>query len=367
MNAQGVPDAEPVLQLCVNYSKAGDLLKATVSAHAFNMSIARPSGQIIELNRSIPDIASAALHQHSTVPCQIAISGTSSNAALAISTPDGLLVQLVDLSAGLLTQLVKIPPKFPIQFSMHPLGFVSDSSQLAVSQAHYLPSGEPEVSTQLVNSDGSIAPGAHSVLGPKYSEISGSSFDFGAGRVWFLCGVYSARVDRQPRCTLTSASLSSVDLLSLQIPPPPDDRVVGSGQPELGFPSSDLAILLAQDRLWLYSFSARTFRQMNIPETPHYVRWGEFPGRPRFSSDGRFAAIPVYMFHYPFFQEGEVSHGTKIVVVDTATLQILQPIQPNKEESLIDLALHNNGADLKLVANWGKDWKAFQIPVAHGN
>jgi hypothetical protein len=58
MNAQGTLRREPVIQLCSNYSDAGDLLKASVSAHAFSISIARPSGQIVELNGSIPDIAS---------------------------------------------------------------------------------------------------------------------------------------------------------------------------------------------------------------------------------------------------------------------------------------------------------------------
>jgi hypothetical protein len=151
------------------------------------------------------------------------------------------------------------------------------------------------------------------------------------------------------------------------MPPPPNDRVIGSGQPNLGFPSSDLAVLLAQDRLWLYSFSARSFRQMTLPETPHHIRWAEFPGQPKFSSDGRFAAVPVYMFHYPLFVEGQVPHGTKIVVVDMTTLQILQTIQPRKQESIVDFALHNDGANLTLVANWGKGWKISKIPIVPGN
>ena len=106
---------------------------------------------------------------------------------------------------------------------------------------------------------------------------------------------------------------------------------------------------------------------MTLPETPHHVRWFEFPGQPKFSSDGRFAAIPVFMSHAPFFEEGSVSHGTKIVVVDLKTLQILQTIQPNRQESLLDFALRNKGTELTLVANWGEDWKLLTIPVAHEN
>jgi len=106
---------------------------------------------------------------------------------------------------------------------------------------------------------------------------------------------------------------------------------------------------------------------MSLPETPHHIRWFEFPGQPKFSSDGRFAAIPVFMSHAPLFEEGSISHGTKIVVVDLKTLQILQTIQPNKQAGLIDFALHNNGNDLTLVANWGEDWKILKIPVVHGN
>ena len=367
MNAQGALRGEPVIQLCTNYSDAGDLLKASVSAHAFSISITRPSGQIVELNGSVPDMASASAPVHLIVPCQIAISASLNRAALAIPTASGVFLQLFDLSTGQLAQTARVPPKFPIQFSLHPLGFINDSGQLAVSQAHYLPSGEPEVSTQLVGADGSITPAARSVLGPKYTEVLGSSFDFRAGRVWFLCPVYSARIDRQPRCTLTSASLREAASAPLEIPPPPDDRVIGSGQPNLGFPSSDFAVLLAQERLWLYSFSTRSFRQMNLPETPHHIRWAEFPGQPKFSSDGRFAAVPVYMFHYPLFEEGEVPHGTKIVVVDMTTLQILQTIQPSKQESIVDFALHNDGVNLTLAANWGKDWQISKIPITHGN
>jgi hypothetical protein len=120
MNAQGALRGEPVIQLCTNYSDAGDPLKASVSAHAFSMSIARPSGQIVELNGSIPDIASTSALVRLIVPCQIAISGSLNRAALAIPTASGVFLQLFDLSTGQLAQTVRVPAKFPIQFSLHP-------------------------------------------------------------------------------------------------------------------------------------------------------------------------------------------------------------------------------------------------------
>ena len=46
---------------------------------------------------------------------------------------------------------------------------------------------------------------------------------------------------------------------------------------------------------------------------------------------------------------GQVPHGTKIVVVDMTTLQILQTIQPSKKESIVDFALHNDGVNLTLA------------------
>jgi hypothetical protein len=367
MAAEGALRGEPVIELCTDYSDAGDLLRASVSAHAFVVSIDRPSGQMVELNGSIPEIATTPAPVRLVVPCQITISPSSDRAALAIPTSSGLFLQLFDLSKGQLGRTVQVPPKFPIQFSLHPVGFLNGSEELAVSQAHYLPTGEPEVSTQLIGADGAMIPDAHSVTGPTYTEVSVSSFDFRGDRVWFLCPAYSARIDRQPRCTLSSAPLHESASAALEIPPPPDDRVIGSGQPNLAFPSSDVAVLLAQDRFWLYSFSTRSFRQINLPETPHHIRWFEFPGQPKFSSDGRFAAVPVSMFHAPLFEEGQVSHGTKIVVVDMTTLQILQTVRPGKQETIVDFALHNDGMNLTLVANWGKDWKISKIPIVHGN
>jgi hypothetical protein len=140
--------------------------------------------------------------------------------------------------------------------------------------------------------------------------------------------------------------------------------MIGAGQPHLGFPSSDVALLLAQGRIWLYHFADSSFRQTDIPETPHHIRWAEFPGGPKFSSDGGFAAVPVNMYHYPLFQEGQVPHGTKIVIVELPTLHIVDTIQPTDEHNLIDFALHDDGSGLTLQANWGKDWRSFHIPIA---
>jgi hypothetical protein len=360
-----------VLELCTEYSASGDLLKASVSAHSFSISIARPAGQIVELTENISDFVPISTPASSIVPCQFAVSASSDRAALAIPTANGIFLQLFDLTTGKLTHNVRVPKRFPIQFPFHPIGFINDSSQLGVSQVHYLSTGEPEIATQLVSADGSITSVLHSARGPQYTEVSASSFDFHEGRVWFLCPVYSARIDRQPRCTLTSAPLSEPSVPPLEIPPPPDDRVIGGGQPNLGFPSSGVAILLAQRRFWLYNFVDRSFRQLNLPETPHHIRWLEFPGQPRFSSDGRFAAVPVYMFHYPLFHEGQVPHGTKVVIVELSTLHIVETIQPTGEQNIVDLALHNDGRSLTLVAIWGKEWRSFHIPIvlasSHGS
>ena len=363
LRAQEIPRDEPVLQLCADYSTSGDLLKASVAAHSFSISIARPTGKVVELTESIPDFVPISTPAPSIVPCQLAVSASSDRAALAISTASGIFLQLFDPANGNLTHSVRVPPRFPIQFPIHPIGFVSGSDQLGVSQVHYLSTGEPEIATQFVSSDGSITSVPHIAIGPQYAEVSASSFDFHRGRVWFLCPVYSARIDRQPRCTLTSASLREASAPPLEIPPPPDDRVIGSGQPNLGFPSSDVAILLAEKRFWLYNFADRSFRQLNLPETPHHIRWFEFPGQPAFSSDGRFAAVPVYMFHYPLFQEGQVPHGTKVVIIELSTLDILATIQPTGKQNIADLSLHIDGSSLTLVANWGKEWRSFNIPI----
>jgi hypothetical protein len=361
MNAQ-LREGEPVLQQCAEYSAAGDLLKASISSHSLSVSVARPSGQVLELTQNLPEVVTAATRAR-IVPCELAVSSASDHAAVAIQTRSGILVVLIDLTTGTLTHTVQLPNEFPIQFSLHPIGFINDSSQLAIAQAHYLPTGEPEIATHLVNSDGSIITVPHNVLGPQYSEVSASSFDFRDGRVWFLCPGYSSRIDRQPHCTLTSASLLEASASLKEIPPPPNDRVIGSGQPVLGFPSSSIAMLLAQGRIWLYDFTDRSFREEQIPRTPHHIRWFEFPGQPKFSSDKRFAVVPVHMFHYPIFQEGQIPHGTKLLILELPTLRILRTIQPPDKRDIVDFALHTDRRGLMLEANWGEGWKSFQNPI----
>jgi hypothetical protein len=85
------------------------------------------------------------------VPCQLAVSTSASQAALAIATDNGLSLQLIDLGRGVLTQSGLVPKEFQIQFSIHPVGYSGDTDQLEVSQAHYLPTGEPEIATKLVS------------------------------------------------------------------------------------------------------------------------------------------------------------------------------------------------------------------------
>ncbi len=375
LHGQRVNSSNRVLQLCDDYSDSGDLLEASVLSRSVNISITRPSGEIVRITERIPDDISIpvppawskAPPSSSIALCEFAVSRSSDHGALALSTTSGILIELIDLSAGKLTHTVRLVQRFPIQFTLHPIGFFENTDKLAVSQAHYLPTGEPEISTQLVNPDGSVTFLSRSVIGPQYSEVSQSSFDFRDGRVWFLCPPYSARIDRQPRCTLTSASLRGTSEQSPEIHPPPDDRVIGSGQPELGFPSPNLAVILAAKRFWVYNFVDRSFRQLDLPETPHYIRWFEFPGPPKFSSDGCFAAVPVHMSHYPLFEEGQVSHGTKLVVVELATLQILETVQPPGKENIVDFALHNDGKQLNVEANWGQEWRScfWQVGLAH--
>jgi hypothetical protein len=364
IQAQKLQHNEPVLQLCAEYSSAGDLLTASVFAHSFSVTVAHPTGQVVELTEKLPEVVTNPNPFVSTVPCQLAVAAKSDRVALGIPTGGGVVLELIDVNTGRLTHTVRVPNKFQIQFPMHPMGFIGLTDSIAISHVHYRPTSELEVATELINRDGLITPVPNSVLGPKYAEIGASSFDFRDGRVWFLCPVYAVRWDRQPPCTLTSAPLIEPSSPSKEIPPAPNARMIGAGQPQLGFPSSDVAILLAQGRIWLYHFTDNSFGQTDIPETPHHIRWAEFPGGPKFSSDGRFAAVPVNMYHYPLFQEGQVPHGTKIVIVELPTLHIVDTIQPTDEHNLIDFALHNDGRGLTLQASWGKDWRSFHIPTA---
>jgi hypothetical protein len=374
-SAKRVSGDQPILQLCAEYSGSGDLLKASVAAHSFSTSIVRPDGRVIELagelGDSTPastlwgDLSSLSLPPSSSpISCQLAVSKSSKIAALAVRIQGGTLVELLDLTIGKITHIVRIPTAFPIQSPLQPIGFIEDSETLALSQAHYLPNGEPEISTHLISADGSVTPAAHNVTGAQWTEVSSSTFDFGDARMWFLCPAYSARIDRQPRCTLTSASLRDPVAPPREIPPPPDDRVIGSGQPNLGFPTPELAVVLAERRFWLYSFIDHSFRQLNLPETPHHIRWFEFPGPPKFSSDAMYAAVPIEMYHLPLFEEGQVPHGTKLLIIELRSLRIVQTIQPTDKRALVDFALRHDGNIVTLIANWGKDWQEFRFSLS---
>lgn len=353
------------LQRCVEYSSAGDLLEATVSEQAFSISIVRPSGQTLELTGKAPAAVARPQIRSLIMSCQLAVSTSASQAALAIVTDNGLSLQLIDLTRGDLTKSVLVPNEFPIQFSIHPVGYSGNSDQLEISQAHYLPAGEPEIATKLVSPDGMVT-AAHTAFGARYTEVFGSSFDFRDSLVWFLCPVYSARSDRQPPCTLTSASLSSSASATPTIPPRPGDaHVIGNGQPNLGFPSSHKVMVLTIDNLWVYDLSDQSFRQMSLPETPQHIRWEESPGQPKFTADGHFAAVPVYLFHAPLLEEGSVSHGTKLLIIDMEQLKILQTIQPSDRKNVVDFALSSGvGKSLTLVASWGGNWQSFDIPLS---
>ncbi len=55
---QEAASGEPLLQLCSEYSRSGDLLEAAVSSHLLNISIARPTGQVVKFTDRLPDSAS---------------------------------------------------------------------------------------------------------------------------------------------------------------------------------------------------------------------------------------------------------------------------------------------------------------------
>ena len=357
--AQNTPIKKAAMEVCADYSGVGDLVQATVFSDGYQVVITRRSGQTMELSERQSASATRAVSK-----CHHAISANSEKAAIAFATASGIFVRLIDLPRGEFAQSVEVPHVFPIQFDIYGLGFIGHTSRLAISQAHYQPTGEPEIITQQVNSSGSLEQDRHRATGYAYSEIYASSYDYGRDRVWFLCPPVSARIDRQPRCTLTSASLTSNDEPALEVPPPPDDRVIGSGQPNLGSPSDDSIAMLAWHRLWVYSFASKAFRQMNIPETPRHIRWFEFPRAPKFTADGRYAAIPVDMSHGFLFEEGGVSHGTKILLVDMNALSVIETIQPEHEQSLVDFAVRNDGDSLTLATNWGKDWQVSRTPFA---
>lgn len=370
LEAQQLPP-DPAIQLCSEFSGSGNLLVSSISAHHLKVTIRRPDGQTVELTKELGNSVPVSNPWGGTpkassppIACQLATSQSSKNAAIAVLVKDGTLVALLDPTASKVTHVLQVPAAFPIQFDLRPIGYINDSETLVLSQAHYLPTGEPEIKTLLINPDGTINPVAHSVLGARYTEVTNSSFNIRDARVWFLCPAYSGRIDRQPRCTLRSASLVEQDAPTRDIPPPPDDRVIGSGQPNLGFPSRDEAVVLAERRFWLYNFVTRSFRQLNLPETPHHIRWFEFPGDPKFTPDGTLAALPVNMYHLPLFVEGQVPHGTKLLIIDLRSWRIIETIQPIDKAGLVDFALHNDEKSLTVVGNWAGQWRDFHVSTA---
>ncbi|HEY5381730.1 MAG TPA: hypothetical protein VIJ65_05710 [Acidobacteriaceae bacterium] len=366
-DAQAQANNSTVLERCVEYSNAGDLLEAQVTQQSFSILLSRPNGQRIKLTGSAaPSVISSAVNSRTT-PCQLGISDSSEQAALALATDKGLSLELIDLKKGSLETHVLAPKEFPIQFSIHPAGYAVGSDQLQVSQAHYLPTGEPEIVTKLISPNGTVT-ATYKTLGAPYTEVFGSSFDFRRSLVWFFCPVYAVRWDRQPPCTLRSEFLNSSASATPTIPPRPgtgDARISGNSPVSLGFPSSNDVVVLAMDNLWVYDLSNRSFRQMRLPETPRHIRWIESPGQPKFTSDGHFAAVPVFLFHAPLFEEGQVSHGTKLLIIDMAKLEILRTIQPLGNQNVTDFALRDDeGKSLTLIASWGSDWQSFDIPLS---
>jgi hypothetical protein len=73
------------------------------------------------------------------------------------------------------------------------------------------------------------------------------------------------------------------------------------------------------------------------------------------------------MFHAPLFQEGQVSHGSKLVIAYLPSLKIVQTIQPTDDKNIVDFSLNNDGRGLTVVASWSKEWRSFQIPEALGS
>ncbi len=182
-------------------------------AMATKLLSTRRSGQTMELSDRHSASTTRAVSK-----CHLAISANSENAAIAFATASGIFVRLIDLSRGEFAQSVEVPRVFPIQFDIYGLGFIGHTSQLAISQSHYRPTGEPEIITQQVSSSGILEQHRHRATGYAYSEVYASSYDYGRDRVWLLCPPVSARIDRQPRCTLTSASLTSNDEPALEVP-----------------------------------------------------------------------------------------------------------------------------------------------------
>jgi hypothetical protein len=56
-----------------------------------------------------------------------------------------------------------------------------------------------------------------------------------------------------------------------------------------------------------------------------------------------------------------VADSNQPLFVALPTLHIVETIQPTGEQNIVDLALHNDGRSLTLVAIWGKEWRSFHI------
>jgi hypothetical protein len=196
VHAQANPANPQTLQRCVEYSSAGDLLEAQVTQQSFELLLTRSTGDRIELTGDISTSAPYLPIGSLPASCQLVVSDSSTQGALAVATDKDLNLELIDLRKGSIKQRVLVPKEFPIQFSIRPIGYLGGSDKLEVSQAHYLPAGEPEVVTKLISPDGTVTAGK--ALGAPYTEVFESSFDFRNGLVWFFCPVYAARWDQQP-------------------------------------------------------------------------------------------------------------------------------------------------------------------------
>ena len=147
VRAEGPQHDGLVRQLCVGYSNAGDLVKASVVGDSFSITIAHANDETGELTGHIPDEPELFQQPGWVQACHLAISPDSSDAALAFQRKNNIVVELINLRTGKLTHSVLIPNQFPIRFSLPPIGYIKGSGALVVSQAHYLATGEPEVAT----------------------------------------------------------------------------------------------------------------------------------------------------------------------------------------------------------------------------
>ena len=69
------------------------------------------------------------------------------------------------------------------------------------------------------------------------------------------------------------------------------------------------------------------------------------------------------MYHFPLFVEGQVPHGTKLLIVELRSLRIVATIQPIDKAGLVDFPVHSDGKILTVVGNWGGKWRDFQFAI----